>query len=177
MNLTRILALLALTPLLHACVTQPKTADDLRNDVKRNAVFASHDQFEVKKPYRQVSETVKKRWMECFDTRTAGSYVSSGSMGGMPGTISSVTYIYTPTSNVTSARTELALQQRAKATGLYTPGGPPPDGFFIMVTDIYPAGNNATRVDIQKRIVGFGDVMKVVRQWAEGTGTGCPTLQ
>lgn len=140
-------------------------------------MFTSRDVFEVKKPYRQVSETVKKRWMECFDTRTAGSYVSSGSMGGMPATVSSITYIYTPTSNVTAKRTELALQQRAKATGLYTPGGPPPDGYFIMATDIYPSGNNAARVDIQKRIVGFGDVMKAVRHWAEGTSMGCPTLQ
>jgi len=54
-------------------------------------------------------------------------------------------------------------------------GGPPPDGFFIIVADVYPAGG-ASRVDVQKHMPGYDGVMKAIRGWAQGTTTACPDL-
>ena len=164
------LIFLALAVAVGGCASQPKTADQLRDNVKHNAMFSGRDVFEVKRPYRQVSDTLKKKWLECLDSTTSASFHRGGN------TIGSANYIYRPKVADTPQRTELTLQQKVSGTGITQLGGPPPDGFFVLVTDVYPVDRNTTRVDVQKHVPGFAGAMKAVRSWAEGTNMGCPDL-
>lgn len=165
---TRGSMLLSVALLLAGCAGQPKTADQLRDNVKRDAIFSTREVIEVKKPYAEVSATLRKKWIECFDTTTTGTVHRGGN------TFSKVTYAYKPKIAVTAGRTELTLQQKI-VSGSFQPGAPP-EGFYIIVTDVYPLGKNASRVDVQKQMPGFSGAMKAIRHWAEGTNLGCPDL-
>jgi hypothetical protein len=170
MVLIRLFFVLSNAVLLFGCGLQPKTADELRDNVKGKAVFSSREVFEVKKPYRQVSDTLKKKWLECLDSTTTGSFHRGGN------TFGTQTDIYKPKVSVTDQRTELTLQHKATGTAITQVGGPPPEGFFTFVTDVYPVDKNTTRVDVQKQTPIHGDVVKAIRNWAEGTRMGCPDL-
>ncbi len=170
MVLTRLFFVLSTAVLLFGCASQSKTADQLRDNVKRNVTFSSREVFEVKKPYRQVSDTLRKKWLECLDSTATGSIHRGGN------TFGTQTNIYKPKSAVTGQRTELTLQHKATGTGITQLGGPPPEGFFIIVTDVYPADKNTSRVDVQKHMPGYAGVIKAIRNWAEGTSMACPDL-
>jgi hypothetical protein len=168
----RLLLVLSTALLVFGCASlqQSRTADELRNNVKHGAAFTSREVFEVKKPYRQVSDTVKKKWLECLDSRGTSAIHRGGN------TFGSATNTYKPKAAVTERRTELTLQHRVTGTGITQVGGPPPEGFFIVVTDIYPVDKNASRVDVQKHMPGYEGVMKAIHNWAEGSNMGCPDL-
>ena len=168
----RLLVLLSTALMVFGCASlqQSRTADELRNKVKNGSAFTSRDVFDVKKPYRQVSDTVKKKWLECLDARGTSSFHRGGN------TFGSATNTYKPKAAVTERRTELTLQHRVTGTGITQVGGPPPEGFFIVVTDIYPVDKNASRVEVQKDTPGYDAVMKAIRNWAEGSNMACPDL-
>jgi hypothetical protein len=152
------------------CASQSKTAAQLRDNVGRNVTFSSREVFEVKKPYRHVSDTLRKKWLECLDSTTTGSFHRGGK------TFGTETNIYKPNVAVTDRRTELTLQHKVTGTGLTQLGGPPPEGFFIIVTDVYSVDKNTSRVDVQKHTPGYAGVIKAIRTWAEGTSMACPDL-
>jgi hypothetical protein len=170
MVLIRLFFVLSTAVLLFGCGLQPKTADELRDNVRGKAVFSSREVFEVKKPYRQVSDTLRKKWLECLDSTTTASFHRGGN------TFGTQTNIYKPKVVVSDRRTELTLQHKATGKGITQVGGPPPEGFFTFVTDVYPVDKNTTRVDVQKQTPIHAAVMKAVRNWAEGTNMGCPDL-
>src|SRR5882762_5563448 len=101
MVLIRAFFVLSTAVLLFGCASQSKTADQLRDNVQRNATFTSREVFEVKKPYRQVSDTLRKKWLECLDSTTTGSFHRGGN------TFGTLTNIYKPKVAVTDRRTEL----------------------------------------------------------------------
>jgi len=170
MVLIRLFFVLSNVVLLFGCASQSKTAAQLRDNVERNVTFSSREVFEVKKPYRQVSDTLRKKWLECLDSTTTGSFHRGGK------TFGTETNIYKPNVAVTDRRTELTLQHKVTGTGLTQLGGPPPEGFFIIVTDVYSVDKNTSRVDVQKHTPGYVGVIKAIRAWAEGTSMGCPDL-
>ena len=171
MVLTRLCALLSAIAVVSGCASlQSKTADDLRTNVKSGGSFTSKDIFEVKKPYRQVSDTLKKKWLECLDS-TGRSAIHRGG-----NTFGSATNTYTPKAATNDQRTELTLQHKVSGKGITQVGGPPPEGFFIIVTDVYPVDRGTSRVEVQKHTPGYDAVMKAVRGWAEGSSMACPDL-
>lgn len=149
---------------------QSRTADELRNNVNSGAAFTSREVFEVKKPYRQVSDSLRKKWMECLDSAGTSAIHRGGN------TVGSSTHTYKPKAGVTERRTELTLQHRVTGTGITQLGGPPPEGFFIIVADVYPGDKNTSRVDVQKHMPGYENVMKAIHNWAEGSNMACPDL-
>lgn len=170
MVLIRLFLVLSNVVLIFGCASQSKTAAQLRDNVERNVTFSSREIFEVKKPYRQVSDTLRKKWLECLDSTTTGSFHRGGK------TFGTETNIYKPNVTVTDRRTELTLQHKVTGTGLTQLGGPPPEGFFIIVTDVYSVDKNTSRIDVQKHTPGYAGLIKAIRTWAEGTSMGCPDL-
>src|SRR6266702_7685866 len=110
MVLIRAFFVLSTAVLLFGCASQSKTADQLRDNVQRNATFSSREVFEVKKPYRQVSDTLRKKLLECLDSTTTGSFHRGGN------TFGTLTNIYRPKVAVTDRRTELTLQLNKTGT-------------------------------------------------------------
>src|SRR5712691_7040274 len=108
MVLTRLFFVLSTAVLLFGCASQSKTADQLRDNVKRNVTFSSREVFEVKKPYRQVSDTMRKKWLECLESNATGSIHRGGN------TFGTQTNLYKPKAAVTDRRTELTLQHRSE---------------------------------------------------------------
>src|SRR5258707_7849685 len=104
MVLTSLSFVLSTAVLLFGCASQSKTADQLRDNVKRNVTFSSREVFEVKKPYRQVSDTLRKKWLECLDSTATGSIHRGGK------TFGTLTNLYKPQVAVTQPPTELTLQ-------------------------------------------------------------------
>jgi hypothetical protein len=171
MLLTRLSLVLSVVAAVSGCtLQQSRTADELRNNVNKRATFTSRDTFEVKKPYRQVSDTLKKKWLECLDTSGNSSFHRGGN------TFGSAKMTYTPKAAVSDKRTELTLQHKVSGTGIKQVGGPPPEGFFIFVTDVTPVDRGTSRVDVQKHMPGYDAVIKAVHGWAEGTSMACPDL-
>src|SRR5258706_13342275 len=168
MVLQRLFFVLSPAVLRFCCASQSKPADQLRDNVKRNVTFSIRKLFGVKNPYRRVSDTLRKKWLECLDSTATGSIHRGGN------TLGTLTNIYKPKVAVTDRRTELTLQHKQTGAGVTQLGGPPPEGFFIIVTDVYPADKNTSRVDVQKHMPGYAGVMKAIRNWAEGTSMACP---
>jgi hypothetical protein len=166
----RLFFLLSTAGLLFGCGLQPKTADELRTKVTSKALFSSREVFEVKKPYRQVADTLRKKWLECLDSTTTGTSHAGGN------TFMTITNIYKPKVVVSDQRTALTLQHKATGKGVHQAGDPPPEGFFTFVTDVYPVDRNTTRIDVQKHTPIHASVVKAVRSWAEGTNMGCPDM-
>jgi hypothetical protein len=169
MVLARLFFFLAAVLLVSGCALEPKTADQLRDNVKNKATFTSREVFEVKKPYRQVSDTMKKKWMECLETSTTSSFHRGGN------TFGTQKNIYKVKVAVTEQRTELTLQYKATGTGV-SQLNPPPDGFFVIVTDVYAVDKSTSRVDVQKHTPMHANAMQAIRNWAEGTNMGCPDM-
>ena len=90
MVLIRAFLVLSAAVLFFGCASQSKTADQLRENVQRNVTFSSREVFEVKKPYRQVSDSLRKKWLECLDSTTTGSFHRGGN------TFGTLTNIYKP---------------------------------------------------------------------------------
>ncbi len=169
-KLIRLFFVVAAAAALTGCGSQPRTADDLRMAVKKDAMFTSHDEFVVNKPFRQVSDNMKKKWTSCLDT-SANVRVYRGN-----GMYAIETHVYKPTVLVKGTHAELALQHKVTGGGTIQVGSPPPDGFYIIVADIDAASGSTTRINLQKQTTGHGDVMKIAREWAEGSTTACPDM-
>jgi hypothetical protein len=170
MKFTHLFLVSAAIAVLSGCGTPPKSPDELRTLVKADGMGASHDEFVVNKPFRQVSDIMKKKWMSCLDTTTSIRVPRGNGLYGVD------SYAFKPTSSIKGQHMELALQQKNTTANNITVGDPPPDGFFIMVADITAMNSNSTKVSLQKLSLGFDGVMKRSRQWAEGTSTACPDL-
>jgi hypothetical protein len=172
MRFARSCLVLSVVVVLSGCsgLQQSRTADELRTKVNNHASFTSRDVFEVKKPYRQVADTLRKKWLECLDSSGTSAIHRGGNSFG------SATNTYTPKASVSEKRTELSLQHKVSGTGVKQLGGPPPEGFFIFVTDVTPVDRGTSRIDVQKHMPGYEAVIKAVHGWAEGGSMACPDL-
>ena len=170
MNVMRLLVAGAALAVLAGCGTPPRTPDELRTLVHKDGFGASHDEFVVNKPFRQVSDVMKKKWTACLDT-TVSVRVPRGN--GFYGTD---TYAFKPAANAKGQHLELTLQNKMTNSNVITVGDPPPDGFYMIVADIDAVNATTTRVKLQKLALGYDSIMRLSRQWAEGTSTACPDL-
>lgn len=55
-------------------------------------------------------------------------------------------------------------------------GKSPAGGMYIVVTDITPAQNGSTKIDIY-RTTFFKAVPDAIRQWSNNTNPGCPSFK
>ncbi len=166
----RVFFAVSLVSFLAACGTPPKTPDEVRSMVKQDRMFTGHDEFVVNKPFRQVSDNMKKRWTSCLDTMVSVRVPRGNGLYAVEN------HVYKPNATTKGQHTELTLQMKVTGGGVITVGSPPPDGFYTLVADVDAVNGGTTHVNVQRVGTGLGDVMKVSHEWAQGTSGSCPDL-
>ena len=135
-------------------VTPPRTAEELREGVRRGAAFTKMEQEEVNRPFAETFEAIKKNADKCMNVTVIGS--TWGKYGPVMESVRYRSY-----SKMTSEQTaETVLQQ---------------SGSFVMLTDIEPTSSlNKTRVSMYGASVGYDNVFKSIFAWARGEKQKCP---
>lgn len=154
-----------------AAMVQPANPVEFRSAVK-NSSLATFESVEAARPYRQVADTLRKKANECL----AVTAESSGPVfqGNMLMTEHSRS-VYKPTVTETEAGMELALQ--VDFGSRTTPQKVPEGGFYILIADAAPAGNNATKLTIYRgSLAKAKEIDHAIRAWAKGESSSCPKL-
>jgi hypothetical protein len=136
-----------------------------------NSSFATLEQFEVNRPFRQVAQAFEDRANVCLRVQ-----VTSTSTGGYGSHATSFSQDYLPTTKVTGSRAELHVQAHIEGTNLIKVHEEPTGGYYLLVADAIPIGRNRTRIDLYRPTIGHDVLIKSVRGWATGENLGCPDL-
>lgn len=158
-------ALVLLTALFFLSGCAVKTAEEFRKGV-RIMPFMTLDRFEVERPFKEVTETLRKKAKECLDVRVR--LVCTNCIGN------SVRYnVFTPTFIANPDKTELHLQFK---DGGAIEIGAPREGFYVLVLDATPVDKKRTRVEIYRSSPDEKFIHKAMRGWVTGDNVGCPDL-
>ncbi len=145
----------------------PMTADEFRQ-MAPGAFMGSVQNFEVKRPLRDVGDTFRRRAPECLNVtiRTTSQSRTSYQV---------IDTAYKPTVIVGGDKVELHLQQK-HLRGVMKVREEPADGQYLFVVDAVPAGARATKVQIIGPSRGYDVIVRAIKAWADGSSTGCPDL-
>jgi len=130
------------------------------------------EKLEVKRPFRTVSDVLKKKSAECLDVSVDRRWREPQGQYSIP---RQQTVRYRPAMQATAAKAELQVQVDDGTRGGMQ--NVPEGGMYILVVDVYPAGSDRTRVEIY----GGGEyfykaVAQGVKNWVTGSSTACPAL-
>jgi len=159
---------LFVTVVLAGCVTHhPQTAEEFRQAVP-GAFMAKTEAFEVNRPFREVSETFRRKAPECLNVtvQTTSQTTTSYQV---------IVTAYKPTVVVTKERAELHVQQQHQ-TGVLKVTKEPEGGYYLLVADAYPVGSNKTRVQMFGPSIGYDVLIRAIKGWASGESLGCPDM-
>jgi hypothetical protein len=154
--------------LLTGCGSMPRTPDILVQNAKSESMFSEKDVFVVKRPINQVADVFRKKSTECLNVTVTRSWWDNGVYRQELRT-------YKPSMTVDKQRVRLMLQTKV-VSGSTELGGPPPDGWYMLVADAYPEGKNSTRVELYVQWTGDKIAFKAVKHWANATSMGCPDM-
>ena len=170
-DLVRLSAVLGgLVTLITGCGNMPLTADEFREAVP-GALTGEVETFEVERPFEAVARTFQEKGPECLNKSVT---VTSSTPGKYGPQVSRYTVTYKPTVLMNREKVELHVQHRHDNTlKVYQE---PEGGYFLLVADAYPVGNNKTRVDIYRPAMGYDVLVKAVKGWCTGDNVGCPDL-
>lgn len=159
-----------LLAVITGCGTMPQTADEFRKAVP-GAVTGKVETFDVNRPFSAVAETFQKKGPECLNKTVSTTSTTPGKYGPV---VSTYTVTYKPTVQVTQNKAELHVQQHSDNT--LKVHKEPEGGYFLLVADAYPVGENKTRVDLFCPAIGHKVLIKAVKGWGTGENVGCPDL-
>jgi hypothetical protein len=152
------------------CGTMPQTADEFRAAVP-GAMTGKMETFEVDRPFSDVAATFREKGPECLNKTVTTTSTTPGNYGPV---VSTYTVTYKPTVLVTENKAELHVQQHTpNAVKVYQE---PEGGYYLLVADAYPAGENRTRVDVYCPSIGHSVLIDAVKGWGTGEVAGCPDL-
>ncbi len=169
------LALMAVVLVLGGCGGMPKNAEEFRQyTLERTRVLGSgalggvpKETFEVERPFREVSSTLKKKSDECLKVVITGT--STNKYGNTWTGVST----FKPTFTTSSSKAELHVQlKRSEVVEV----GAPPDGAYRIVLDATPLSAKRTRIEIYTWSTEEDLLRRAMRGWARGDNLGCPDL-
>lgn len=162
------LAIVLLASLLAGCAGKmPQTAEEFRQ-MAPGAFMVQVQSFDVRRPVREVGETFRRRAPECLN-------VTIRTTSRAPGSYQVIDTAYKPTVIAGRDKAELHIQQK-HLRGVVNVYKEPEDGHYLFVVDAVPAGPRAAKVQIIGPSRGYDVIVRAIRAWAEGSGTGCPDL-
>jgi hypothetical protein len=130
------------------------------------------EKLEIKRPFRTVSDVLRKKSAECLDVSLTRRWMEPQGMYSIP---RQQTVRYRPAVRLSAAKAELQVQVDDGTRGGMQKV--PEGGMYILVVDAYPAGSDRTRIEIY----GGGEhfykaVAEGVKSWATGANLDCPKL-
>lgn len=170
MNRSSLFAIGVAGALLSGCAAMtghPQTAEEFRKAVP-GAFMAEVETFEVDRPFSEVAKTFQEKAPECLNvtirtvSRTNMSYQV-------------IVTTYKPTVLVNGQKAELHLQFHHEQ-GVLNVTEEPDGGYYLLVADLFPLGENRTRVDLYRPSMGYDVLVKGVKGWAASDSSGCPDL-
>lgn len=156
--------------LLSGCAAMtghPQTAEEFRKAVP-GAFTAEEESFEVDRPFAEVARTFQEKAPECLAVT-----VRSVSRVNMSYQVNLTTY--KPTVLVNGHKAELHVQFHHD-NGVMNVTKEPDGGYYLLVADLFPVGNDRTRVDLYRPSMGYDVLIKGVKGWAKSPNSGCPDL-
>ena len=168
MSIQKIIVSLFIVLLLPACaIKHPQNADEFRKAAP-GAFMGMVEAFTVNRPIKDVTETLKSKAPKCLNVRVKTTSQTSTSY-------QVIVTKYKPTVLVGKTRTELHIQQLHEK-GVMNISKVPDGGYYLMVTDAYPAGKNKTRIEMFRPSSGFDVMVNAIKGWVSGKNMGCPDL-
>jgi hypothetical protein len=149
----------------------PMNAEEYRQATRDGSRYglATLESFEVERPFREVSSTLKRKSDECL--KVAVNWAATNRYGN---TRSGV-HRYKPTFVNGTNRAELHIQ-RSRSGGGDIDVNAPPGGFYHVVLDATPVGKSRTKIDIYTQSKDDDLLRRALRGWAQGSNLGCPDL-
>ncbi len=169
------LSLITVTLCLQACAGAPKNAEEFREMVRSGARLnlKTVESFEVARPFADVSATLRKRTDECLRVTMTAQGTARGNVGAF--VERTTTHTYKPTVIATAQKTELHVQMKRAGGGTHELGAPP-DGYYRVVLDAVPVGQNRTKIDMYINSADDNLIRNALRGWVQGTNLGCPDV-
>ena len=170
MNRSAIVTAALACALLSGCAAMtghPQNAEEFRKAVP-GAFMGKVETFEVDRPFSEVARTFQEKAPECLDVsiRTVSRTYMSYQV---------IVTTYKPTVLVNGQKAELHLQFHHEQ-GVLNVTEEPDGGYYLLVADLFPLGENRTRVDLYRPSMGYDVLVKGVKGWAASDSSGCPDL-
>ncbi len=170
MKRSAVLAATLSCALLSGCAAisgHPQTAEEFRKAVP-GAFLGKMESFEVDRPVSEVARTFQKRAPECLNVT-----IKTVSRTNMSYQV--IVTTYKPTVLVNGEKAELHVQFHHDQ-GVMNVTKEPEGGYYLVVADLFPLGNNRTRVDLYRPSMGYDVLIKGIKGWAASDNSGCPDL-
>lgn len=152
---------------LTGCISHPQTAEEFRKAVP-GALTAKVETFQVERPFRDVASTFQEMAPACLNKR-----IKTTSQTRMSYQV--IVTAYKPTVVVREDKAELHVQMLHEQ-GVLNVSKVPDGGYYLLVADAQPVGQDKTRIDLYRPAIGHGVLVKAVKGWATGEHVGCPDL-
>ncbi len=170
MRFSAILAAALSGALLSGCAAMsghPQTADEFRKAVP-GAFMAEVETFEVDRPFAEVAKTFQRKAPACLNVtvKTVSQTTTSYQV---------IITTYKPTVVVNGDKAELHVQMHHEA-GVLNVTKEPEGGYYLLVADAYPMGENKTRIDLYRPSMGHKPLINAVKGWAASSNSGCPDM-
>lgn len=156
---------LFLAAVLSACGA-PKTPQEFREAMRAGSPMTTANTFEVERPFKDVTATLRDRAQRCLDVRVEKTCINC---------VFSTTHSdeYLPTLVTRPERTELHLQS---TRGAVIEPGAPPAGNYRIVLDATPIDGRRTRIDSYSLSWDDKFIRVAMESWARGDNLNCPDL-
>lgn len=150
-----------------AMTGHPQNAEEFRKAVP-GAFMGKVESFEVDRPFSEVARTFQEKAPECLD-------VSIRTVSRTNMSYQVIVTTYKPTVLVNGQKAELHVQFHHEQ-GVLNVTKEPEGGYYLLVADLFPLGENRTRVDLYRPSMGYDVLIKGVKGWAANDNSGCPDL-
>ncbi len=170
MNRSAVFAAALSCALLSGCAAisgHPQTAEEFRKAVP-GAFLAKVESFEVDRPFSEVARTFQRKAPECLNVT-----IKTVSRTNMSYQV--IVTTYKPTVLVNGDKAELHVQFHHDQ-GVMNVTKEPDGGYYLVVADLFPLGDNRTRVDLYRPSMGHDVLIKGINVWAANDSSGCPDL-
>jgi hypothetical protein len=167
MKIRLVLYIATFSILLGCAGHMPQTADEFRKELP-GAFLGEVEKFQVNRSYTEVGKSFQKMAPQCLDVRIKTTSQTNTSY-------QVIVTKWNPTVKINEQKAELHIQQLHEQ-GVLNVYEVPDKGYYMMVVDAVPLGENSSEVIMYRSSIGNAALIKAIKGWAAGDKIGCPDL-